>query len=201
MTDMQTIAQECYDRAKETDRPTRDIAVEMVAGLPIAAVRAMAVEFLVDVVSRAQRDAALAVERNAERRPTQMQEVPRKGTKARRDWEANTPEGRAYRDDMDAITARHDQMLFGVIGKALERYAEDLKIEWTAELLDSTFGLRDGTQVTWGDATVEQHRERRQMFLDNAHANMEGAARHEIALRQLEETGARTLHELTAPVA
>lgn len=55
--------------------------------------------------------------------------------------------------------------------------------------------MPDGTVVLWGDATIEQHQQRRDLFLRNALANTDGAARHEQAIRTLTETGAATLRE------
>ena len=67
-------------------------------------------------------------------------------------------------------------------------YVEELKVEWTAELLASVFALSDGSLVTWGEATVDQHRERVEMFTMNAQANMEGAARHLKAIEHIEQS-------------
>lgn len=200
MTEMQALAQECYDRAKAEDRPTRDIAAELVAHVSVSLARAMAIEFLIDIVSRTQREDALTAERSAERRPTTHSHespgrIPRRGSQARQDWETNTEEGRAWAAAEHEWELRTIQMLNGNLARALDRYTEDLKIEWTAELLSSSFALRDGTVVTWGEATADQHRERRKMFLTNAHVNMEGAARHEVAINELEKHGADRLIE------
>lgn len=82
----------------------------------------------------------------------------------------------------------------------VEQAFRDLKsvwrMEWTAELLDSTFALADGSRVTWGDATADQHRERVDMFRRNALANLEGAARHEQAIDALMESGAKSLRKM-----
>ena len=194
--ELQTLAQRCYNLAKATDRPTRTIAEELVSGAEPDTVAEMAVEFLVDLVGREQRSVTLVAERHASlQRKTSG--IPRKGTHERHVWEQTTPEGQRWAADEEAAEARKWQMLHGVIKYTLDRYADDLRVQWTNELLDSTFTLRDGTPVTWGEATIEQHEERQQMFLSNAHANMEGAARHEIALRELREANADTLNDLT----
>lgn len=75
----------------------------------------------------------------------------------------------------------------------------ELRMEWTAELLDAGFALPDGAVVRWGDATVEEHTRRRDMLSRNALANAEAAARHEKAIAALNDGGARTLRELLAP--
>lgn len=196
------LAQECYDRAKDRAVPTRAIAAELVASASPEVVAAMASEYLVGVVAAEQRAATLAAERESERQRRQQHaewpvgdRAPRKGTKARERWERETEVGREFAR-LDAEADFRQIQMVAVMQRALERYVEDLKMQWTAELLDSTFALRDGTVVTWGEATVEQHEDRRQMFLDNAHANMEGAARHEVAVRELRESGAATLREM-----
>lgn len=205
------LVQECYDLAAERGQDTRTVAHDLINDAPADLVRFMAAEFVVGAVARAQRAAALEAERAAERERTrQAQEragsspsgrIPRKGTAARDDWERNTPEGRAWARAEDEATFRHTMMMHGVIKRALDRYTEEMRIQWTAELLDTSFALRDGTETTWGDATIEQHEARRQMFLDNAHANMEGAARHEIAVRELREAGVTTLREMVGVAA
>lgn len=206
---IQSLAQECYDRARAGSRPTREVARELVAEASPSLVATLAVEYLVGVVASAQRADTREAERASEVRPTaslyespqSTGRIPRKGSQARADWERNTEEGRAWAEAEEAAEIRRWQMTLGVLGKALERYAEDLHIKWTAELLDSSFALRDGSVISWGDASIEQHRERRQMFLDNAHVNMEGAARHEVAIRELEASGTDTLRALVGASA
>lgn len=200
------LVQECHEESVRTKSPTRPVAVALVDALPDGPVlRRLAAEFLVDALARAQRAKTLEEERAAEREQqsheTPSARMPRKGTRARTDWERNTPEGRAWAEAEEAEEMRSMQMFHGTLGRTLDRYAEDLRVSWTAELLDSTFAVGDGTLVTWGEATVEQHAERRQMFLNNAHANMEGAARHESALRELRASGKPTLREMVRVAA
>lgn len=194
---IRSLAQECYNLAKATDRPTRTVAQDLVRDADASTVAALAVEYLVGLVAAEQRAEALEVERHAARPPA----MPRKGSKARATWEAETPEGRAWAAAEDAAWFRMIERTKGVLTHALHRYAEDLQIEWTADLLASGFTLRDGATVTWGDATVEQHEERRAIFLGNAHVNLEGAARHEVAIRELREAGAESLRALTHQAA
>lgn len=81
---------------------------------------------------------------------------------------------------------------------ATQRFKEATIMEFTNELLNATFSLPDGTEVKWGDATVDQHEARKQMFQDQAQTNLEGAARHDIAIELLRTTGARTLYDYRA---
>jgi hypothetical protein len=87
------------------------------------------------------------------------------------------------------------------VGPILSQLREELRLEWTEELLESRFTLRDGLSVTWGAATVAQHKERADMFMDNVAANMDGAARHNKAIRAIEEAGAKCLNEAVDGVA
>lgn len=93
------------------------------------------------------------------------------------------------------IDARYRAKMQGI----LDEYAASLRMEWTEELLASSFALSDGVRVLWGDATIEQHRERAQMFTANAQANTEGAARHLAAIRDLRAAGVERLHDLPTP--
>ena len=183
-----TLAQRCYDLAVKQDRPTRDVAGDIVRAAPGRLVAALAVEYLVAAVSDAQRSATLEAERAATKR-RRAGGIPRAGTKERYEWEASTPEGQEYA----AAEERRFHAFVAEMAQATDRFVEAMRVEWTNELLDSSFALRDGSMVTWGDATVEQHEERRQMFVRNAAANVEGAARHEIALRELRASGAPSL--------
>lgn len=97
-----------------------------------------------------------------------------------------------YRVDRAEFDRRRDSELFAII----KQYSEELRMEWTLELLSSPFALADGTLVTWGEATVEHHAERVELFQRNAAANLEGAARHQAALRDLGAAGAACLNEL-----
>lgn len=86
------------------------------------------------------------------------------------------------------------------LGDAIREFTEQLRAEWTSELLDQLIAMPDGTTTTWGHATIDQHRERLAMFQANAIANIEGAARHQQAIEDLESAGVSTLAELQ-PVA
>ena len=87
------------------------------------------------------------------------------------------------------------------IGPILEDWRKQLRLEWTDALLSSVFTLRNGVGVTWGEATVAQHKERATIFLDNVAANMDGASRHNAAIRAIEEHGVVCLNELVAQAA
>lgn len=78
----------------------------------------------------------------------------------------------------------------------IDQEAREAAIAWTVELLSKGFTLTDGTYVTWGAATIEQHRDRYDMFAGKAVAHVQGAARHLQAIQALEESGKTCLDEL-----
>lgn len=89
--------------------------------------------------------------------------------------------------------------------KIYDEYEAELRaqlfVEWTEELLDAEIAMPDGTRTTWGQATVEQHRRRHEMLAKNAMANAENAARHSLAIEQLEASGAPNLAALAGVMA
>lgn len=89
-----------------------------------------------------------------------------------------------------------DLMRFGgQVAKIMEEYAAEKFTEWTQELLESRFALPDGSTVEWGAATIDDHRQRVEMFQGYAEASIEGGARHQQAIDALTESGAECLNE------
>lgn len=78
----------------------------------------------------------------------------------------------------------------------IETEAEYVRIETTRELLSTMFALGDGTRITWGAATVAQHRQRIEMLTVNAAGIIEAATRHHAAIRMIEGGDASCLNEL-----
>ena len=133
----------------------------------------LAVAAVVDSVRARQREATLTVERAAAR-----------------------PKPRVSQVERDERQMKRFSDMASVMTPIIERYADEMRMEWTAELLASAFTLDDGTRVNWGDATVDQHSQRVEMFRRNAMANAEGAARHLKAVGALRLSGCSTLREL-----
>lgn len=175
--------------ANRKGNPYNDLAARnVIRSLSREAIDEMALRYLQGRTSDSQRQATLAVEREAQR--------PAAESKRRRDKE-NRTQRRA--EEAEAKAHGYDSAVSWSVAK-VEQAFRDLKsvwrMEWTAELLDSTFALADGSRVTWGDATADQHRERVDMFRRNALANLEGAARHEQAIDALMESGAKSLRKM-----
>lgn len=75
---------------------------------------------------------------------------------------------------------------------------DEIVMEWTTELLESAITLSDGTVTTWGEASVLDHNDRIEMFDKNTKANLEGAVRHEYAVKVLVESGQPSLNSFVA---
>lgn len=75
-------------------------------------------------------------------------------------------------------------------------HAARLQMRWTPELRRTAFQLGDGTNTTWGRATLTQHRERALMFDSQATTAIEGSSRHRAAVADLTDAGVDTLDEL-----
>jgi hypothetical protein len=78
----------------------------------------------------------------------------------------------------------------------LSEYKAMVRLELTEELLASPFALGDGTSVTWGEATKEQHEIRIALLTKSAVGTLETAARHGAAIRMIEEKSATCLADI-----
>jgi hypothetical protein len=148
----------------------------------------LATAYLLAQVKLRKRSVVARVERESAR--------PNRGTKAWYTW-LDSPEGAAQKDleieyerEDDERKARWNKELIGII----QRHKEELRMEWNDELLRSDFALADGTKVTWGDASREQHEWRVDMHEKNAAAGIEGAARHRAAISLLDQSGSVSLN-------
>ncbi len=145
--------------------------------------RELAVAAVVDSVRRRIRAETLEAERAASQRPE-----PRPiSSELRAKWAAE-------RDQADREIALRVRAEFDAI---IDGYTQRLRVEWTTELLASELALGDGTRTTWGEATVDQLSARAEMFARNAMAGIEGAALCRRALKDLAESGAACLNDLT----
>lgn len=173
------------------------LAEALVKQLSPATLHAVLVATLLAEARRVQRAEVLEVERYAS---SYNADAARASDRERA--RAREERGRQHRAQYRAMREANgiplDLPADQVMALILSQFAARLKLEWTAELLGSSFALRDGTRVTWGQATRDQHLERVDMFVERAEVNMEGAARHEVAVRALQESGARCLDDLVA---
>jgi hypothetical protein len=92
--------------------------------------------------------------------------------------------------------------LYKSLSDIIKEYTAEIRMDWEAELLELSFAVdNSGRTVTWGAATVEQHRSRIEMLTSNALANTEAAARHQAAINDIEEAGATCLFGVVEPEA
>jgi len=71
------------------------------------------------------------------------------------------------------------------VDRMIERRAKKAGIAWASDLITLSFSLADGSRVTWGDATIAQHRARRLMLSTHAAAELASATRHEAAIKAI----------------
>ena len=110
----------------------------------------------------------------------------------------------SWKDDPGTVAAidRNNRNMWDSIHKAVATYSQELRMEWTAELLAMSFAVdQTGRTATWGDATVADHEARIAMLESNAAGNMEAAARHAVAVSELRAAGAPCLSQLIERVA
>jgi hypothetical protein len=114
-----------------------------------------------------------------------------------REW-LSTPAGEKYAaKHIDHETRRHaahvaDREREEALVKAARAEA---RAEWTRDLLDVRFTTPAGP-TSWGAATLDQHQQRIAVLHRSAVAGIETMKRHELAVRDLVESGARCLAEM-----
>lgn len=87
-------------------------------------------------------------------------------------------------DTRDAWLLKEVQLL-NSIQDATNVFADGLEMDWTHELLESTFALGDGQVVSWGEATIEQHQQRIDMLTSMTKGTLETAGKHQAAINEL----------------
>jgi hypothetical protein len=156
----------------------------------------LAALFLAEQAGNLRRTRTLETERAAATRDEPLGVPMSKAQRKRLErevWRRDHPdEAQAHDEAIEAIDRRFTEEMLATIG----RFRDELRIEWTRDLLDASIALPDGRVTTWGEATVDEHEARAELFTRNAIANAEGAARHRQAIDELNASGARTLREL-----
>lgn len=94
---------------------------------------------------------------------------------------------------------------WGAFVRSVNQMVSDIRttarLELTAELLGSQFALGDGSQVSWGDATIDQHRQRIEFLMKHVDGNLQTIRLHEVAASMLRESHASCLNEVAVPAA
>lgn len=178
-------------------------ATAVVRDVPDRVIRYLAAEYLAEAVRAAVRRDTLRQERTSMALLPDaaleavgvaggtVRNLPRKGTDERAEWETCTLEGREYVRREAEI---HDRFLDDQF-RMVNHFVESMHAEWTAELLASTFALADGSLVTWGEASIDQHEQRKAMFERHIQVNAEGAARHAHAIATIRSADAACLSD------
>jgi hypothetical protein len=91
-----------------------------------------------------------------------------------------------------------NRLYTGDVYKVMQEWADNIRFEVTAELLDTIFAVGDGTKVTWRDATVAQHEERAEMLTKMAAGTIETAAMHTAAVRIIKDAGVDSLGQVAS---
>lgn len=156
-------------------------------------------------------------------RQTEWREAPwlaHPNTKIYREWVASTDEGqrhearrlqaaadkaeqdRLFKEDPSEYDRRYGMSaLMTEFSKAIEGIRTKAKLELTAELLGSSFALGDGSRVTWGAATLEDHRQRIELLGRNVEGNLQTIVLHETAAALLRQSSASCLADLQTVAA
>lgn len=189
-----------------TETPVRVLAAEYVRQLPRTTRDVLAEDQFASLVASIVRERTLRAERAAERPPRPLAtEAKGDGLKHGSTNKRNGAVQTGCQCGPCVRTRESDALSDAVFSAKLRAiaadYREQCRMEWTAELLASTFALGDGTQIAWGDATIEHHQQRVDMFMANATANIEGAARHEEAIAALSASGAIRLYDIAEKLA
>lgn len=74
--------------------------------------------------------------------------------------------------------------------------ARELHSEWSASLLKATFSLPNGSQVSWADATTEEHEARAAQLEGLAAGDLQTAAIHRQAVADILAAGVSKLGDL-----
>lgn len=188
----------------DADLDSRTAAQAVANVLSRGDVNLLASEYLVSLIARRERRRVHGVERAAQTAAApEVPNEPRKRFSEKwYDW-ARTYQDDAWiadrerrEDELQSALAEVEARSYKRIEEAMRAFRDDLRLEWTQDLLAEQFALRDGTKVAWGEATVDQHQDRIDMFMSQAAAGIEGAARHQQALDDLTASGARSLNDL-----
>ena len=99
------------------------------------------------------------------------------------------------------VRAYWEDRRIGQTRELIKTVERETRLETTRELLATMFALGDGTETTWGQATVSEHEQRITMLAKNAAGVIETAARHQAAIRMITTAGVACLNELAAASA
>jgi hypothetical protein len=94
------------------------------------------------------------------------------------------------------INGYHRRLADDRLADVIRLTADETRLEVTAELLGTAISLGDGTDTTWGQATIAQHEQRIGMLTRHAVGEVESAARHQAAIGMIKDAGVECLADL-----
>lgn len=105
---------------------------------------------------------------------------------------------RIEREAVRALMSRALPVDTGTVGKmhSLAQSIVSTAVQDWSDILDLCFRLPDGRPTTWGDASVEEHRACAQAMEYNAAGLITTAARHLMAVQELQRAGVDSLKDL-----
>lgn len=139
-------------------------------------------------------EAEISELRRAAVRETEVRSAPI-ATRSNSETAAERQE-RYRREDFFAEEAQ-----YASLGALMADYKSAVRLEITVELLRSTFALADGRTVTWGNATLADHRARTEMIGKQVAGSLETIARHNEAIRMIKKAKASRLADLAKVAA
>jgi hypothetical protein len=163
-----------------------------------ALILSLAVEHFIGELRAKERIRALDAEREAMSTPEGRARLEQEAEDYRANQERIQDENN--REDRELRRAWRESEL-RAMNQFIDLLNQDLHMAWTRGLLGQPLHMPDGTETTWGEATVDQHQTRVKMFEANVLANGEGAARHMQAIEAIESAGVACLNELPVAVS
>lgn len=114
----------------------------------------------------------------------------------RKSWKEREAERALLAETDPAERRRRYPTLTEAIDDFRTEIRSELRLELTAELMATTFALHDGHRTSWGQATVDQHRERAMALASQGFGTLRTAALHEAAIELIEGASAQCLSEV-----
>jgi hypothetical protein len=185
---MSTSLASVYERLNEAIKggATAEAAVAAtMRGLNERALKLLVKEYLLGFAESIERNRERSVRRDATVKPKPQR----------------APVSAELREQWAAEDAASDQRFRDRLASLVSDYTQAIKVEWTAELMATTFGLPDGRRTTWADATVEDHTAHITMMGGQVRGMVEDIAMHEHAISTITAAGAATLAEAVGVLA
>lgn len=172
------------------------VANHLLAALDDKVIRELAREYLIDAATTAVRITEYRARREAATAPAPKE---RHGNKRTYERGCRCDQCVSWVEFSDRLDREHVSRVAASVGALLETYKAEVKAEWTAELLASTFGTPDG-RVTWAAATVADHEAHIAMDRQHIEGYARDAALHQLAIEEIQSKGGECLADVLQAV-